>query len=160
MSLELIFYSVKGSEIFFVNLKKKMRMPLPLPEIVRPTESFERVMLPGLVNPRSEEPHPTIPHLVKSLDSHNKPSAIEIIKHRHDTRDALPSYHGSIMRLSKGKVVVEKEEDSGTDSESEAEVEVRKHLAKATTKEAAKKEKKALGKKKLTIKEHARGGLD
>ena len=143
-------------------------LPLPLPEIVRPTESFERVMLPGLTNPRSgEERHAVIPHLVssKTLDETVMPSAIERIKHRHDTRGALPSYHGSILHLRGGKVMMSKHsdkesEDSGTDSESEAEEEVHERLAKATTKEEAKMAKKAKGKKHLSIKDHGRSGMD
>ena len=140
-----------------------MHTPLPLPMIEDPTETFDRVMLPGLINPRSESMNPVIPNLVssKTLDSVIHPSPISMIQHRmpNHTNGAMPSFHGPLMHLSKGSVHFSKGESS-SEEESESEKKVYRELARATSKSQAKKARKARGAKHMSIKDHAGAGQE
>ena len=138
--------------------------PLPLPDIVMPTERFNHVMMPGLINPRSEEAiHGIIPQLVRSLDHAVAVSPIEVLKHRlpNYTNGAMPSFHGPLMQLSGKSVALRDTKHAGeTEQEVKAESAVKGRLAKEQSEQSAKKEKKTLGKRNLSIKEHGRSGLD
>lgn len=140
-----------------------LHTPLPLPDIVMPTERFSHVMMPGLINPRSDEPrHGVIPQLIKSLDNAVVPSAIEMLKHRlpNFTNGALPSFHGPIIQLSGRSLSLGGASAGEMASEAKAESAVKQKLVATQSAGEAKKGKKALGKRKLSIKEHQAAGLD
>lgn len=141
-----------------------LRTPLPLPDIVMPTERFAHVMMPGLINPRSEEAiHGVIPQLVKSLDNAVQMSAIEVLKHRlpNYTNGALPSFHGPLIQLSGRSLSLRGSKDAGeTAEEVKAESAVKGRLAKEQTSAQAKAGRKARGSRNLSIKEHEAAGQD
>lgn len=138
--------------------------PLPLPDIVMPTERFEHVMMPGLINPRSDEArHGVIPQLIKSLDNAVAMSPIEVLKHRlpNYTNGAMPSFHGPLMHLSGKTLSLRDSKHPGeTAQEVKAESAVKQKLSKAQTPAQAKSGRKARGSRNLSIKEHESAGLD
>jgi hypothetical protein len=160
MTWFILFTNIFFSEI----IRKMLHTPLPLPEIVHPTERFEGAMLPGLIDPRSGgHDSPIIPSLVRShmLTEMIHPSAIEQLKSRlpFHTNGAMPSFHGPIIQLSGRKMSVPAPHDEEHE-ESVAEKTVKRELKATTSKAEAKSARAAKGKKNLSIKEHIGAGLD